>query len=62
MSLIVGKCKKVVLCYLKWKTKRLGEFRKQIPDITEKMLSIQLKALGEDGLIKRCFSVGFVSG
>jgi len=53
MSFIGGKWKTVVLWYLKGKTKRFGELRKQIPDITEKMLSIQLKALEEDGLIKR---------
>ena len=32
---------------------RFGELKKQIPEITEKMLSIQLKALEEDGVIKR---------
>ena len=32
---------------------RFGELKKQIPDITEKMLSLQLKKLEEDGLVKR---------
>jgi DNA-binding HxlR family transcriptional regulator len=32
---------------------RFGEIKKHIPQITEKMLSIQLKALEEDGIIKR---------
>jgi DNA-binding HxlR family transcriptional regulator len=32
---------------------RFGELKKQIPDMTEKMLSIQLKKLEEDGLVKR---------
>lgn len=53
MSYIGGKWKTVVLWYLKNKTYRFGELRKQIPDITEKMLSIQLKSLEEDGLVKR---------
>nr|WP_299706988.1 helix-turn-helix domain-containing protein [uncultured Pontibacter sp.] len=53
MDYIGGKWKTVVLWYLKNKTLRFGELKKQIPDITEKMLSIQLKALEEDGLVKR---------
>lgn len=53
MSFIGGKWKTVVLWYLKGKTKRFGELRKQIPDITEKMLSIQLRSLEADGLVKR---------
>ena len=53
MNFIGGKWKTVVLWYLRNKTRRFGELKKQIPDITEKMLSIQLKALEEDGLIRR---------
>lgn len=53
MDFIGGKWKTVVLWYLRNKTLRFGELKKQIPDITEKMLSIQLKALEEDGLVKR---------
>lgn len=53
MDYIGGKWKSVVLWYLKNKTFRFAELKKQIPDITEKMLSIQLKALEADGLIKR---------
>jgi DNA-binding HxlR family transcriptional regulator len=53
MDYIGGKWKTVVLWYLIGKTKRFGELRKQIPEITEKMLSIQLKGLEEDGLVKR---------
>lgn len=53
MKFIGGKWKTIVLWYLKNKTYRFGELKKQIPDITEKMLSLQLKALEEDGLIKR---------
>ena len=50
---IGGKWKTVVLWYLRNHTRRFGELKKQIPDITEKMLSLQLKALEEDGLVKR---------
>ena len=53
MNFIGGKWKTVVLWYLRNKTLRFGELKKQVPDITEKMLSIQLKALEEDGLVKR---------
>lgn len=53
MNFIGGKWKTVVLWYLRNKTLRFGELKKQIPDITEKMLSIQLKSLEADGLVKR---------
>jgi DNA-binding HxlR family transcriptional regulator len=53
MDYIGGKWKTVVLWYLRNKTMRFGELRKQIPEITEKMLSIQLKALEDDGVIER---------
>ena len=53
MDYIGGKWKSVVLWYLKNGTHRFAELKKLIPDITEKMLSIQLRALEEDGLIER---------
>jgi DNA-binding HxlR family transcriptional regulator len=53
MHFIGGKWKTVVLWYLRNKTYRFGELKKKIPDITEKMLSLQLKALEKDGIIKR---------
>jgi DNA-binding HxlR family transcriptional regulator len=53
MHFVGGKWKSVVMWYLKNQTLRFTELKKIIPDITEKMLSIQLKALEEDGLIKR---------
>lgn len=53
MRFIGGKWKAVVLWYLKNKTRRFSELKEQIPDITDKMLSLQLKALEEDGLIIR---------
>lgn len=53
MNFIGGKWKCVVLWYLKKKTLRFSEIKKRIPDITEKMLSIQLKALEADGIINR---------
>ncbi|MBO9700460.1 MAG: helix-turn-helix transcriptional regulator [Sporocytophaga sp.] len=53
MDYIGGKWKSVVLWYLKNETLRFTELKKHIPDITEKMLSIQLKALEADKLIER---------
>ena len=53
MDFIGGKWKTVVLWYLKNDKKRFGELKKHIPDITEKMLSLQLKSLEEDGIVKR---------
>jgi DNA-binding HxlR family transcriptional regulator len=53
MDYIGGKWKSVVLWYLKNGTHRFTELKRQIPDITEKMLSIQLRALEADGLINR---------
>ncbi len=53
MHYIGGKWKTVVLWYLRKDKKRFGELKALIPDITDKMLSLQLKALTEDGIIKR---------
>ncbi len=53
MHYIGGKWKTVVLWYLKKEKKRFSELKKLIPDITEKMLSLQLKALEEHGIVKR---------
>lgn len=53
MDFIGGKWKTVVLWYLKNETLRFAELKKRIPDITEKMLSLQLRALETDGLIVR---------
>jgi DNA-binding HxlR family transcriptional regulator len=53
MRFIGGKWKTVVLWYLRKEKKRFSELKKHIPDITEKMLSLQLKALEEDGIVTR---------
>lgn len=53
MRYIGGKWKPVVLWYLRKDKKRFSELKAHIPDITDKMLSIQLKSLEEDGIIKR---------
>ena len=53
MDYIGGKWKTVVLWYLRKDKKRFSELRKLIPNITEKMLSLQLKDLETDGIVKR---------
>ena len=53
MGLIGGKWKVVVLWYLRGGKKRFSELKARIPDITDKMLSLQLKALEKDGLVSR---------
>jgi DNA-binding HxlR family transcriptional regulator len=50
---IGGKWKTVVLWYLRKNKKRFSELKELIPDITDKMLSLQLRSLEEDGLLKR---------
>ncbi|MBS1738029.1 MAG: helix-turn-helix transcriptional regulator [Bacteroidetes bacterium] len=53
MHFIGGKWKTVVLWYLRNNKKRFSELKKLIPDITEKMLSLQLKNLENDGIVAR---------
>ncbi|WP_299261405.1 helix-turn-helix domain-containing protein [uncultured Aquimarina sp.] len=53
MGLIGGKWKTVILFHLMSGTLRYSELRKEMPTVTERTLSLQLKALEEDGLIDR---------
>lgn len=53
MGIIGGKWKIVILYYLMKETLRYNELRKKMPTVTERTLSLQLKSLGEDGIIKR---------
>ncbi|MFS4493222.1 winged helix-turn-helix transcriptional regulator [Maribacter sp. 2308TA10-17] len=53
LHFIGGKWKSIILWYLRNGKMRFSELKRLMPDITEKMLSIQLKALQADGLIKR---------
>ncbi len=50
---IGGKWKSVIIWYLRMGLLRFSEIKVQIPDMTDKMLSLQLKALKEDGIIKK---------
>lgn len=53
MGLIGGKWKTVILFNLIDGKLRYNELRKEMPTVTERTLSLQLKTLEEDGLIKR---------
>jgi DNA-binding HxlR family transcriptional regulator len=53
MDFIGGKWKSVIIWYLCQEPKRFSALKKVIPDITEKMLSLQLKALEQSGLVER---------
>ena len=53
MGIIGGKWKTVILFYLSEGKLRYNELRKEMPTVTERTLSLQLKSLEEDGIIKR---------
>ena len=53
MGIIGGKWKTVIIFHLINEKLRYNELRKSMPTVTERTLSLQLKALEEDGLIKR---------
>lgn len=53
MGVIGGKWKTVILYYLSKGPLRYNELRKQMPTVTERTLSLQLKTLEEDGIIQR---------
>ena len=53
MGIIGGKWKAVILYSLKYNTLRYNELRKMMPTATERTLSLQLKILENDGIIKR---------
>ncbi|WP_394751335.1 winged helix-turn-helix transcriptional regulator [Spongiimicrobium salis] len=53
MGVIGGKWKAVILYYLMNETLRYNELRKKMSTVNERTLSLQLKSLAEDGIIKR---------
>jgi DNA-binding HxlR family transcriptional regulator len=48
-----GKWKALILWWLQQRTWRFAELRRQLPGITEKMLTQQLRELEEDGIVER---------
>ena len=53
MGVIGGKWKTVILYHLMQGKLRYNELRKEMPTVTERTLSLQLKKLEEDGVINR---------
>lgn len=53
LAVIGGRWKGVVLYWLSTKTLRFGELRRLLPNCTQRMLTLQLRELEEDGLVKR---------
>ena len=53
LDIVGGKWKILILFYLMRGTVRFGEFHRLIPKITQRMLTLQLRELEEDGVIQR---------
>ncbi len=53
MAYIGGKWKTAILDHLKDREKRYHELRKEMPTVTERTLSLQLKQMENDGLVSR---------
>ena len=53
MGVVGGKWKTVILYHLMDRKLRYSELRKEMPTVTERTLSLQLKSLEEDGIIQR---------
>ena len=53
VGLISGQWRLVICCHLAESKLRFGELRKRIPNITERMLTLQLRKMEEGGLVKR---------
>ena len=52
-EMLSGKRKMLILWYLSYKTLRFSDIKRRLPDVTQKMLTIQLRKLEEDNLIDR---------
>jgi len=53
LEVIGGKWKCVILCHLTHGKKRTSELKRLMPNITQKMLTQQLRELEDDGIINR---------
>lgn len=53
LSIIGGKWKPSILLQLKEGPRHFNELRRLLPDITQRMLTLQLRALERDGVITR---------
>jgi len=53
LDVIGGKWKTLILCQLSYGPKRTGQLEREIPNVTRKVLTAQLRELEEDGVIVR---------
>lgn len=53
VQLIGGRWKLLIMASLEKGTLRYGELKKRIDHITERMLTLQLREMEEDGIVKR---------
>ncbi|MFB5265211.1 winged helix-turn-helix transcriptional regulator [Paenibacillus enshidis] len=53
LDVIGGKWKGIILYHLMSGTKRFNEFRRLMPGLTQRMLTLQLRELEEDGVVHR---------
>lgn len=52
-DVLSGKRKILILWYLSYQKMRFGELKRRLPDVTQRMLTLQLRSLESDGLIIR---------
>jgi len=53
LDILGGKWKLIILGHLAGRTRRFNELRRLMPAITQRMLTLQLRALAADGLVHR---------
>lgn len=53
MEIIGGKWKSIILCHLRHQTMRTGELARAIPQISQKMLTQQLRELEAANIVER---------